>query len=196
MEFDPAVSSRDDAYRLLIGAIVPRPIAWVSSVGADGVRNLAPFSFFNAICPVPMLISFAPMRNDGNAKKDTLQNVEETGEFVVNIATEDTLEKMDESGTSYPPEVDEFAVTGLTPVPSRLVAPARIGESPIAFECRTHQVLHFEQGSLVIGRVVYAHIDDRVLRDGRIAPDLLRPVARMGGPLYARPELLPYRRTQ
>jgi len=189
----------EDAYKLLIGSVVPRPIGWVSTVNAAGIRNIAPFSFFNAFGANPVILGFSPMSTDETPQKDTLANVRAVGEFVINIATEETLVQMDTTGRVYPPEIDEFEVAGLTPVPSRLVKPPRILESPINFECEVFQLVPLGEGegsaTLVLGRAVYVHVDDRVTRDGKIDPALLRPVARMGGPLYARPEILPYRRS-
>ncbi len=199
MEIDPRDVPWRDGYRLLIGSIVPRPIGWVST-HAHGVNNIAPFSFFNAVCASPMVVTFAPMRDSGTGdKKDTLENVEATGEFVINIVTESLLEKMDLTGVDFPPEVDEFAAVGLTAIPSRVVKPPRIAEAPVHLECRVLDVLHFGDGkagagSLVIGEVVHFHARDDILDDGRISLERLRPVARLGGPLYARPQLLKYQR--
>lgn len=200
METDPRSIPWRDGYRLLIGSIVPRPIGWVSTRSAAGVNNIAPYSFFNAACAAPMVVTFAPMRDsDTGNKKDTLQNVEATGEFVINIVTEPLLEKMDLTGEDFPPEVDEFAAVGLTPIASRVVKPPRIAEAPVHLECRVLHVLHFGDGkagsgSLVVGEVVHIHVDDAVMRDGRIDVGRLRPVARLGGPLYARPQLVDYER--
>lgn len=200
METDPRTIPWRDGYRLLIGSIVPRPIGWVSTQSALGINNIAPFSFFNAACAAPMVVTFAPMRDsDTGNKKDTLNNVEATGEFVINIVTEPLLERMDRTGESYPPEIDEFAAVGLTPVPSHVVKPPRIAEAPVHFECRVLHVLHFGEGvpgsgSLVVGEVVHIHADDDVLENGRISFARLRPIARMGGPLYARPHIVDYER--
>jgi flavin reductase (DIM6/NTAB) family NADH-FMN oxidoreductase RutF len=188
-----------DTYKLLVGSVVPRPIGWISSRSPEGINNVAPFSFFNVACAAPPIVTFAPMRDgDTGEKKDTLHNVEATGEFVVNIVTEPLLERMDLTGEDFPPEVDEFAAVGLTAAPSRVVVPPRVAESPVHFECRVRQVLHFGEtagsGALVIGEVVHLHVDDALLDGGRIDPARLQPVARMGGPRYARPQLLDYLR--
>jgi flavin reductase (DIM6/NTAB) family NADH-FMN oxidoreductase RutF len=138
------------------------------------------------------------MATDDRPLKDTLANIRETAEFVINIATESTLEQMDMTGRPYPAHVDEFEMAKLTPAPSRAVGPPRIAESPINFECKLHALVPLGDGAgsstLVLGRAVHLHVADDVLRNGRIDPALLRPVARMGGPFYARPEILPYRR--
>ena len=200
MEVDPATIPWRDRYRYLTGAIVPRPIGWISSIAPDGVHNIAPFSFFNAACAAPMIVTFAPMRHaETGGKKDTLRNVEATREFVVNIVSEPLLERMDRTGEAFAADVDEFAAVGLTPVPSTVVRPPRIAEARIHFECRLVQVVHFGDGapgsgSLVIGEVVHIHVDDAVLDGRRIDAARLQPIARMGGPHYARPELIAYER--
>ncbi len=194
-----SVLNWEDAYKLLIGSIVPRPIGWVSTVSAAGIHNIAPFSFFNGFGANPVILGFSPMSTNVLPQKDTLANVRAVGEFVINIATEETLVQMDTTGRIYPPEIDEFEVTGLTPVPSHVVKPPRILESPINFECKVFQLVPLGEGdgsaTLVLGRAVHVHVSDRVIREGKIDPALLRPVARMGGPFYARPEILPYRRS-
>jgi len=200
MELDPKTVPWNERYRIMSGSIVPRPIGWVSSISAAGVYNIAPFSFFNAACAAPPLVTFAPMRDsDTGNKKDTLHNVEATGEFVINIVTEPMLEAMDRTGEDFAPEIDEFAAVGLTPIASTVVKPPRIAEAPIHFECRVVQVLHFGDGapgsgSLVIGEIVHMHVDDAILKDGRVLAERFHPVARMGGPFYARPDIIAYER--
>jgi flavin reductase (DIM6/NTAB) family NADH-FMN oxidoreductase RutF len=188
----------EEAYKLLIGSVIPRPIAWVSTTSASGVHNIAPFSFFNGFCAEPVILGFAPMATEDRPLKDTLANIRETEEFVINIATEATLEQMDTTGRPYPAHVDEFVVAGLTPAPSRIVKPPRIAESPINYECTLHALVPLGDGAgsstLVLGRAVHLHVADDVLRNGRIDPAVLRPVARMGGPFYARPDVLLFRR--
>ena len=188
MKFDPAQMKAADVYKLMIRTIVPRPIAWISTISRDGVRNIAPFSFFTGITTDPPTVCFAPARKPGGVKKDTLSNVEATGEFVVNVVSEDLAEAMNETATDYPPEVDEFERAGLTPVESELVAPPRIGESPVQMECRLHSTVAVGDtgGILVIGRVVMFHIDRRVLADGKVDAGLLKAVGRLGGQEYCR----------
>jgi flavin reductase (DIM6/NTAB) family NADH-FMN oxidoreductase RutF len=185
---DPAVVSGAACYKLLIGAVVPRPIAFVSSVSADGVRNLAPFSFFNAICGEPPVICFSVSNRE--PRKDTLANVRATGEFVVNIVSEEIAAQMNLASGEYPSEVDEFDVSGLTAVPSDLIKVPRVKESHVNMECRLMQVVEVSTrprgGSLVIGEVVRFHIDDAIVHDFKIDPDKLRAVARMGGDEYSR----------
>jgi flavin reductase (DIM6/NTAB) family NADH-FMN oxidoreductase RutF len=189
---DPASVPPSTSYKLLIGSVVPRPIAFVSTVSAAGVPNLAPFSFFNAICGEPPIVCFAPMVR--NPSKDTLRNVRETGEFVVNIVSEEIAEQMNLTSGDYPPEVDEFNVSGLTPAASDLVRPPRVRESHVNMECKLFQIVEVSTlpwgGSLVLGEVIRFHVDDAVL-DGsgdkfRIDPGRLRAIGRMGGNVYAR----------
>ncbi len=181
-----------DAYKLLIGSILPRPIGWISTIDAAGVANLAPFSFFNAVCPNPMTVAFSP---NGSKKsdecKDTLRNVETTGEFVVNIVTYALAEAMNATSASFDADVDEFAACGLAAAPSAVVRPPRVAESPIHFECKVVNVLRFGRtgdggGSLVVGEVVHAHVADDLLDRGRILTQRLHPVGRLAGNEYCR----------
>jgi flavin reductase (DIM6/NTAB) family NADH-FMN oxidoreductase RutF len=191
MTIDPVSTSPSDIYRLMIGAIVPRPIAFVSTRSPEGILNLAPFSFFTAVSANPPVICFAPMlRSADGSRKDTLLNIELTREFVVNVVSEDFIQQVNICSTEFPPEVDEFEASGLTPIPSDVVAVPRVKESRINMECKLLQVVHVSSkplgGSLVLGEVVRFHVDDSVLVNSRIDPDRLRPVGRMGGPTYTR----------
>jgi len=188
---DPKNHPYKDIYKLLIGSVVPRPIALVSSLAADGVPNLAPFSFFNAVCSNPPIVLFSTVVRAGGHTKDTLRNVESTGEFVVNIVSEDFVEKMNACSGDYPPDVDEFIISGLTPVKSDIVRPARVKESRISMECRLERVVHFGDGqpgngSTIFGEVVLFHVAGEVVDNFRIDPRVLKPVGRMGGPQYTR----------
>jgi len=191
MIIDPASALPVDVYRLMIGAIVPRPIAFVSTRSPDGILNLAPFSFFTAVSANPPVICFSPMISgrDGG-RKDTLSNIEITREFVVNVVSEDIIQQVNICSTEFPPEVDEFEASGLTPIPSDIVTPPRVKESRINMECRLLQIVHVSTkplgGSLVLGEVLRFHIDDRVFENHRIEPDKLCPIGRMGGPTYVR----------
>jgi flavin reductase (DIM6/NTAB) family NADH-FMN oxidoreductase RutF len=188
---NPEEQNPQNIYKLMVGAIVPRPIAFVSSLSAAGVPNLAPFSFFTAISANPPVVCFCPMvRSSDGLRKDTLYNIEATGEFVVNIVSEEFAAQMNACAADFPPEMDEFAISGLTPVPSELVKPARVAESHIQMECRLLQVLHVSArplgGSLVLGEVLRFHVDERLFDNFRIDPDRLGAIGRMGGPTYAR----------
>ena len=185
---DPAAHPPKTNYKLLIGLIVPRPIAFVSTISAGGVHNLAPFSFFNAVCANPPVISFAS--GFRNPPKDTLLNVRASGEFVVNIVSEEIAEQMNLTSGEYPHGVDEFELSGLTPVPSDIVRPPRVLESPVNMECRLVQIVDVGReplgGSLVLGEVVRFHIDPAIMDDFRIDPEKLRAIGRMGGTGYTR----------
>jgi flavin reductase (DIM6/NTAB) family NADH-FMN oxidoreductase RutF len=174
----------------MIGSILPRPIGWISSISPDGLPNLAPFSFFNAVCPNPPHVLFCPeIRGTDGGEKDTLRNVRATGEFVVNIVTEATAEAMNLTSTEFPPEVDEFAAAGLTPAPSLKVRPLRVAESPIHYECVVAQIIDLSSepggGSIVIGRVIHLHVrNDLLIGDDKIDIARLQPIGRLAGSSY------------
>lgn len=191
MIVDPGREDPRNIYKLMVGAIVPRPIAFVSSISPEGILNLAPFSFFTGISANPPVICFSPMiRASDGARKDTLRNIEATHEFVVNVVSEDFAGKMNICSTEFPPEVDEFQMSGLTPAPSDLVKPPRVKESHVNMECRLLQVVHVSPkplgGSIVLGEVVRFHVDDAWFDDFKIDPDKLCPIGRMGGSTYTR----------
>jgi flavin reductase (DIM6/NTAB) family NADH-FMN oxidoreductase RutF len=191
LKFDPSEHPSGDTYRLLIGAIIPRPIAFVSTVDANGIRNLAPFSFFTACSANPPVVCFSPMVRVGPVPaKDTLRNIQATGEFVLNVVSEEFAEKMNLTSADVAPEVDEFELSGLTPLPSDLVKPARVAESHVQMECRLHQLITVSEkpqgGHLILGEVLRFHIDEAVMNGDKIDPDRLRAIGRMGGPTYSR----------
>jgi flavin reductase (DIM6/NTAB) family NADH-FMN oxidoreductase RutF len=191
LSFDPATLLPRDVYKLLIGAVVPRPIAFVSTVDTNNVRNLAPFSFFTVASsnpPVVVFCSSVPGRD--RAVKDTLRNVLDTREFVVNIVSEDFAAQMNECSATVPPEVDEFALCGLTPAPSDLVKPPRVAESQVHMECRLLQVVTVSEkplgGNLVLGEVLRFHVAEDVVSNFQIDPEKLRAIGRMAGFTYCR----------
>lgn len=188
MTIDPGTTPSISIYKLMIGSIVPRPIAFVSTLSASGIRNLAPFSFFNGVCADPPVVCFAVSAR--NPDKDTLVNIRAAGEFVVNFVSEEIAEAMNLTAGEYPPEVDEFEVSGLTPEPSDLVHPPRVRESRVSMECKLQQIVNVSDrplgASLVLGEVVRFHVDDRLFEDFRIDPEELRAVGRMGGNFYTR----------
>ncbi len=194
--FDPAHESMQNTYKLMIGSIVPRPIAFVSTIDAQGVRNLAPFSYFTAVSADPPVIVFCPSVREADEQrgiantKDTLRNIIATREFVVNIVSEDFAEQMNQCAAQVRAEVDEFELSGLTPIASELVKPPRVGESAVHMECRLKQVVEVSDkpggGSLVLGEVLRFHIREDVLDGHRIDPAKLRAIGRMGGPTYVR----------
>jgi flavin reductase (DIM6/NTAB) family NADH-FMN oxidoreductase RutF len=192
MEIDPSTLPWQSIYKILIGSIVPRPIGWISSVNIHGQANLAPFSFFNAVCPNPPTVLFCPnIRGVDRAAKDTLNNVRSVGEFVVNIVTERLAEAMNLSSTEFPPEVDEFASAGLTPAPAVKVRPPRVAESPIHYECQVTQIVDIGGlpggGSVVIGQVLHLHIEESLLiGSDKIDLLALKPIGRLAGASYCR----------
>ncbi len=191
MEFDPTTLGQRDLYKLIIGCIVPRPIAWVSSQDQAGINNLAPFSFFNGIGsnPPALSISINHTGSHPSGRKDTLRNILDLGEFVVNIVTEATAAAMNETATDYPAEMDEFAIVGLTPAPSRTVRPPRVAESPVSFECTLHTTVPVGTGpgssTLVIGIIKHIFVRDEVISaGGYIDIHRLQPVGRLAGNSY------------
>lgn len=162
-------------YSWLNSVVLPRPIAWVSTRSAEGVDNVAPHSFFTVAGIDPPVVSFTSV-----GRKDSLRNVLATGEFVVCVCTEDLLEQVNLTATDFPPEVSELAAVGITAEPSAVVAPLRVAESPVALECRLVGTAEFGSCTVVFGEVVHLAVDEAVLRDGRPAADLIRPVARLG----------------
>ena len=186
MIIDPA--SFDGFNRVLTGVVAPRPIAFVSSASVDGVVNLAPFSFFNAVSSDPPTIVLGIARSAGWKDKDTLANIEATGEFVVNVVSDGIAEQMNATAEEFPADVDEFAVSGLTPAPSKLVRPPRVAESPVNMECRLKQVIELggDPGGhcLVIGEIALLHIRDDIISGHRIDHARLKPVGRLAGNMY------------
>jgi flavin reductase (DIM6/NTAB) family NADH-FMN oxidoreductase RutF len=166
--------------------MVPRPIGWISTISAHGVANLAPYSFFNAFSDGPVYVAFG-----SNGRKDTLRNVEETGEFAFNMATYDLRDAMNTSSSMVAPHVDEFDLARLSKVPCQYIKVPRVGESPVCFECRHHQTVPLPSDDghvndwMVIGRVIGVHIDDRFIRDGRVDTAAMKPLARLGYSEYA-----------
>jgi flavin reductase (DIM6/NTAB) family NADH-FMN oxidoreductase RutF len=184
MILDPSAVSPGDFYRFMISVVVPRPIAFVSTVGRDGRLNVAPFSYFNAITNRPPLLGISINRREG-VPKDTLRNIEQTEEFVVNTVDEPLAAQMVLSSGDWPEDVDEFALTALTPVPSDLIKPPRVGESPVSMECRLHRLIELGATFFVVGEILRAHVRDSVLTDGRVDIAKLRPLARLGGDGYS-----------
>jgi flavin reductase (DIM6/NTAB) family NADH-FMN oxidoreductase RutF len=170
-----------DPFNLIVA---PRPIGWISTRAADGTLNLAPYSFFNAFSYRPPIVGFA-----STARKDSLGNVEETREFVWNLVTRPLAEAMNATSATVPPDVDEFALGGVTPAPSRVIATPRVAESPVAFECVVTQVLRLRgadgepaESWLTLGEVVAVHIARALLKDGLYDTAAARPIVRGGGP--------------
>ena len=179
-----------ELYRTLLIAVAPRPIAWVSTLSQDGTPNLAPFSFFNAVSATPPMLGFSPgVRSlpNGSEPKGTLLNVRETREFVVNMVTFDLAESMNITSGEYEHGINEFELAHLATRPSQVVRAPQVAASPVSFECKLHQILDFGQpvtGHLVIGDVVALHLDDQLLREGRLETNALDLIGRMGGAQY------------
>ena len=187
MIIDPSKLDSQTCYKLLIGSVVPRPIAWTSTVSEEGVRNLAPFSFFTVASRQPPMLCISvgppPESEEGDrSAKDTLSNIEETEEFVVNIVSLSLSNTMFESSKNHPPEADEFEKAGLTPAPCEVVGAPRIEEAGVSMECLLDRVLPLGTDHLVIGRMVRFHVRDELYgENGRIDVAGLDPLGRLAG---------------
>jgi flavin reductase (DIM6/NTAB) family NADH-FMN oxidoreductase RutF len=186
MELDLAALDRRGAYKAMISLIIPRPIAFVSTIGPAGIVNLAPFSYFNGVSSAPPIISVSvgPKRTGA---KDTSANIRREKEFVVNVVTPDLMPGVIIGAADHPPEVSELELAKLTPAPSTKVRTPGVKESPIRMECALHQIVEVEGGtSLILGRIVHVHADDSIWTDGRVDPKKLTFVGRLGDDLYVR----------
>jgi flavin reductase (DIM6/NTAB) family NADH-FMN oxidoreductase RutF len=191
MQFDSLKTDSSVLYKLLTGTIIPRPIGWISTIDENGINNLAPFSFFNAVGEDPPHLMFSTVRS-GNKNKDTLNNVLQNKQFVVNLVTEETVEQMNMTSQSVNADVDEFELANLTPIDSIFIKPKRVKESYVHFECEMvhHYFLedHKNGGAcIVIGKILTMHINDDILMEGnRINLDKYKPVARLAGSNYSK----------
>lgn len=186
LSFDPAEIEPSDTSKLLMGLVVPRPIGWVGTTGPAGA-NLAPFSFFNLAVTNPPIVLFCPGRS--RRDKDSLVNAVDSGEFTLSVVTDTIAEQMNLTSGGYPPEVDEFALAGLTKVVGDVVAAPMVGEAVAGMECRVVGVHDLGEGpavSVVYGQVVMIHVDDEILDGTRIRFDRLGAVGRLAGPWYSR----------
>jgi len=192
MEIPPENLPWESVYKILIGSVVPRPIGWISTMDSIGRPNLAPFSFFNVVCANPPHVLFCPnVRITDHQTKDSLHNVRATGEFVVNIVTEELAKVMNLTSTDLPAEVNEFEIAGLSVSPSKAVRPPRVAASPIHYECKVSHIFDLGDqpgaGSVVIGRVVHIHVEESVLFGGdKIDLAKLKPIGRLGGNGYCK----------
>ncbi len=190
MNIDPATLDWRDAHELLAGAVVPRPIAFVSTISQNGIFNVAPFTCFAPICVKPMLLGINCGRKKDGQKKDTQVNIESNKEFVVNVVTEPIIKQVVQASTSYPYETDEFKETGLTPVKADAVKPPLVAESPVNLECRLKQMLEFgtfpKISTMIIGEVVRVHAKDEIFANKIVDTTKLGALGRMGGELYCR----------
>jgi flavin reductase (DIM6/NTAB) family NADH-FMN oxidoreductase RutF len=192
VDIDPNNYPHQQVYKLFTATAVPRPIAWVSTVSADGQPNLAPFSFFTPVCSKPPTLAFCPgIRAGTGAPKDTYNNLKVSGEFVVNFVTEALVEQMNISATELPPHVNEFERAGLTPAPGRTVSVPHVAETPAYFECRVREIVTVSEdiggGYIVVGTVLLMHFDESIYRDNNyIDLAAFQPVGRLTGAGYCR----------
>lgn len=187
MEISISQIERQDKYKLLIGCVVPRPIAWITSINEAGLVNVAPFSYFNVACIDPMMVSVAVARKPGQVMKDTSRNIAATREFVINMVDASNVEAVNQSSADYPSTISEVEAIGLTKAPSVLVKPPRLQESRIHFECRLHNIITLGDpaaSDLIIAEVVHVHVDDSLYHQGRIDIEQFAPVSRLAGHSY------------
>ena len=191
MQFDPQELEQTAIYKLLTGIIIPRPIGWISTISEDGINNLAPFSYFNAVGDDPPHVMFSTVHSN-NSNKDTLNNVLATKQFVVNMVTEDLVAQMNKTSQPISANESEFELAGLTPIASSLVLPPRVKESKITMECEMVHHYKLENSktggaTIVIGKIVLFHIDESVLLDNyKINLDTYQPIARLAGSNYSK----------
>jgi len=191
IEIDPKQAGTSALYRLLIGAVVPRPIAWVSTKSTAGVTNLAPFSFFNGVSSNPPCLMISVARKPDGTLKDTWINIRDTKEFVVNLAGDWMVNPLHQTSAPYPFGVNEMSVVGLHPVSSIKVKPDRVDESAVQFECRLYKTIDIGEGgagsaTLIVGEILWAHVNESVWDNGKIKIEKLCPLSRLGGRFYGR----------
>ena len=191
MKIDPELESPKLVYSTMVRAINPRPIAWISTVSANGVPNLAPFSYFNGVCSKPATLLFSIVNKPDGSAKDTLRNIESNGQFVVNVVPYKLAEPMATTSSEFAYETSEFDAAGLLPEPAERVLPPRVAASPVCFECQSTQLIPIGEGpsgsTVVFGRILLIQINDRVLDEaGKIDPQKLDTIGRLGGRSYCR----------
>lgn len=185
LSFDPYQQTDRENYKLLIGSIIPRPIAFVTSKSEQGIVNAAPFSYFNIVTANPPMLSVSVQRLGGK-KKDTARNILSGKEFVVHIVDEENVFEINETSASLPPDQSEIDVTKLTLVDSEEVDVPAVVQSKVRFECVLHQAVDLPSADLLIGRIVRIHVDESIYKEGRINADLLKPVGRLAGTNYTK----------
>lgn len=188
IHINPAELTPRDLGFLMTGLIVPRPIAWVSTIDEAGTPNLAPHSYFNAVSSAPPILMFSSTHSSAHRadhRKDTLVNIESTREFVVNLVSADLLEAMNDTSADFAPGVDEFELAGIDKAPSSVVSPPCVARSPVSLECRLDRIVRIGDASVVFGEVVWFRLDRRIWRDSRVDAEALQPICRLGGAFYA-----------
>jgi flavin reductase (DIM6/NTAB) family NADH-FMN oxidoreductase RutF len=191
MQLDPRELEQTAIYKLLTGIVIPRPIGWISTISEDGIHNLAPFSYFNAVGDDPPHIMFSTVHSN-NLNKDTLNNVLATKQFVVNMVTEDLVEQMNRTSQPIAANESEFELAGLTPIASSLIKPPRVKECKITMECEMVHHYKLENSktggaTIVIGKIIMFHIDESVLLDNyKINLETYKPISRLAGSNYSK----------
>ncbi|SDG81741.1 NADH-FMN oxidoreductase RutF, flavin reductase (DIM6/NTAB) family [Planococcus glaciei] len=185
LSIDPTQQTERENYKLLVGTVIPRPIAFVTSMSADGLVNAAPFSYFNIVSSDPPLLSVSVQSRAG-VLKDTARNAIEAGEFVIHVVDESNVAEVNKTAASLPPEESEIDLTGLTLIPSEVVKVPSVEQAKVRFECQLEQAVELSGTRLLIGKVVRFHIDESIYENGRINPETLKPVSRLAGTNYAK----------
>ena len=180
IEAGPDDWAEREFYLMMTALVIPRPIGWISTVSPEGIRNLAPYSYFNLMGSDPFYVALG-----SHGEKDSLRNMRKVPEFVANIASIDLVEKMNFTATDFPQAEDEFSWAGLTPVPSAKVRPPRVGEAKAHIECEVKHIYEDGNTHIILARIVHAHVDPAVWKEGRVDPKLLNPVCRLSGSAYA-----------
>lgn len=192
MQIDPSQQSKKENYKLLIGSVLPRPIAFVTTLGPGGAVNAAPFSFYTVVSTDPPMVSITCNRKPGGVQKDTARNAMEHGEFVVQVVDGDNVHQVNQTAVEFPPEIGEAEAVGFQLLDSARVKPPRIAQCKVHLECRLHQVLPMggtedhPNADILIGEVVFFHVRDDLYREGRIDTDKLDPVGRLAGTVFGR----------
>ena len=189
MEGKPSNLSTSEIYKILTGSVLPRPIAWVSSIDPAGILNLAPFSFFTVASVQPPVLCFAPLLTEDRREKDSLVNIRQTGEFVVNIVSYELAEHMNQTSAAYPAEVSEFEAAQLSCEPSTQIKPPGVGEALVRFECQLRQIISFGSepmaGNLILGDICHIHLHADIYKNGKVDFEALDTVGRLAGDYYS-----------
>lgn len=194
MEIDLTTHDATDGYRVITSLIVPRPIGWISTRHPDGTVNLAPYSYFNAVCSTPPVLMFSAGSSSGELK-DTPRNATASEEFVMNLVTEETIREMDKTSAKLPDDESEFEYAELTPVESTTVRPPRVAEAAANLECKLYETLTIYTNTVVFGEVTYIHIDNSLITNGDVDATKVNAIGRLGGPYYSKIDRSDYQRS-